>query len=83
LYIDFVTSYGHVDGVFQTFLAIVHHPYDPLYTLFGFFNLILAWSMQGFFSPCIYVFHKRDVPTTCLSYVSKLDWLNAIEVVKQ
>jgi hypothetical protein len=25
LYVDPVTNYCHVDGIFQTFLAIVHH----------------------------------------------------------
>jgi hypothetical protein len=31
LYVDPITSYGHVDGVFQIFLVIVHHSYNPLY----------------------------------------------------
>jgi hypothetical protein len=30
-----------------------------------------------------YMVHKRDVLIGCLSCVSRLDWLNAIEVVKQ
>jgi len=36
LYVDIVTSYGHVDGVFQTFLVIVHHSYDPLHMVWNF-----------------------------------------------
>jgi hypothetical protein len=36
LYVDIVTSYGHVDGVFQTFLVIVHHSYDPLHMVWIF-----------------------------------------------
>jgi hypothetical protein len=35
--VDPITSYGHVHGVFQIFLPIVHHSYDPLY---------MAWISQ-------------------------------------
>jgi hypothetical protein len=31
LYVDPITSYGHANGFFQTFLAIVHYSYDPLH----------------------------------------------------
>jgi hypothetical protein len=36
LYVDPITSYGHVNGVFQTFLVIVHYSYDPLHMVWIF-----------------------------------------------
>jgi len=45
LYVDPITNYGHVDGIFQIFLAIVHHSYDPIHMVWIFLNLILVWSI--------------------------------------
>jgi hypothetical protein len=36
LYVDPITSYGHADGIFQTFLVIVHYSYDPLHMVWIF-----------------------------------------------
>jgi hypothetical protein len=36
LYVDPITNYGHVDGVFKIFLAIVHLSYDPLHMVWIF-----------------------------------------------
>ncbi len=36
LYVDPITSYGHTNGVFQTFLAIVHYSYDALHMVWIF-----------------------------------------------
>jgi len=61
----------------------VHHSYDPLY---------MAWISESNFGVeylrfqffCrTYMVHKRGVLIGCLSYVSRLDWLNVVEVVKQ
>ncbi len=83
LYVDTTISYGHVDGVFQTFLVIVHHSYDPLH-LVWIFELNFGVDYVGFqFFPHTYMVHKREVLNGCLSCVYRLDWLNEVEVVKQ
>ncbi len=83
LYVDIVTSYGHVDEVFQTFLVIVHHSYDPLHVVWIFEpNFGVDYVGFQFFSH-MYMVHKRDVLIGILSCVSRLDWLNEVEVVKQ
>jgi hypothetical protein len=45
LYVDPITNHGHADGIFQIFLAIVHHSYDPIHMVWIFLNLILVWSI--------------------------------------
>jgi hypothetical protein len=45
LYVDLITNYGHADGLFQIFLAIVHHSYASIHMDFFFLNLILVWSI--------------------------------------
>jgi hypothetical protein len=83
LYVDPITSYGHVVEVFQIFLVIVHHSYDPLYMAWiSKSNFGVEYLRFQFFSRT-YMVHKMDVLIGCLSYVSRLDWLNVVEVVKQ
>jgi hypothetical protein len=31
MYVDLITSYGYGDGIFQTFLVVANHTYDPLH----------------------------------------------------
>jgi hypothetical protein len=45
-------------------------------------NYGVKYAWFQFFSH-IYMVHKRDPLISCLNYVSKLDWLNVVEVVKQ
>jgi hypothetical protein len=61
LYVDTITSYGHVDGVFQTFLVIMHHSYDPLHMVWIFEpNFVVDYvGFQFIFH--MYIVHKRDV----------------------
>jgi len=67
----------------QIFLIVVDHTYDPLHMVwiveptFG----VEYVRFQFFFHT--YMVHKRDPLTNCLSYVSRLNWLNIVEVVKQ
>ncbi len=83
LYFDTITSYGHVDGIFQTFLVIVHRSYDPLH-MDWIFEPNFGVDYVGFqFFSHTYMVHKRDVLHGCLSCVSRLNWLNEVEVVKQ
>jgi hypothetical protein len=59
------------------------HTYDPLHMVWiakPNYGVEYAWFQ--FFSR-IYMVHKRDPLISCLSYVSRLDWLNVVEVVKQ
>jgi hypothetical protein len=78
LYIDL-----HIDGVFQIFLAIVHHSYDSLHMVWILeLNLGVEYLRFQFFS-YTYVVHKRDVLTSYLSCVFKLDCLNVVEIMKQ
>ncbi len=83
MYVDPITSYGHVDGVFKIFLAIVHHSYDPLHIIWIFEpNFGVEYlGFQFFFHT--YMVHKRDVLTSYLNYVSTLNWLNAVQAMKQ
>jgi hypothetical protein len=81
LYVDIVTSYGHVNGVFQTFLVIVHHSYDPLYMVW-IFKPNFGVDYVGFQKNShLYMVQKKDVLNGCLSCVSRP--LNEVEVVKQ
>jgi len=50
------------------------------YTWFGLLNLLLVWNMQGF---SFFLTHTWFIKETLISfnYVSRLDWLNAVEVV--
>jgi len=83
LYVNPITSYGHADGVFQTFLVIVHYSYDPLHMVWIFEpNFGVEYVGFQFFS-YTYMVHKKDALTSCLNCVYKLDWVNIIEVMKQ
>ncbi len=83
MYVDPITSYGHVDGVFKIFLATMHHSYDPLHMVWIFEpNFGVEYlRFQIFFHT--YMVHKRDVLTSYLTYVSTLNWLNAVQAMKQ
>lgn len=73
LYVDLNTIYGHIDGVFQILLVIVHHSYDPLHTVW-ILELNFGVKYLGFQKKNrTYMVHKRDVLIGCLSCVSRLD----------
>ncbi len=83
LYVDLIMINGHVDGVFQTFLAFMHHSYDPLHMIW---NSKPNFGVEYLGFQCLfgtYIVHKRDVLTCCLSCVFRFDWLNVDLIVKQ
>jgi hypothetical protein len=83
LYVDPITSYGHVDGIVQIFFAIVHHSYDPLHMVWIFEpNFGVEYLGFQFFSHT-YMVHTKDVLIGYLSCVYRLDCLNVVEVMKQ
>jgi hypothetical protein len=44
LFVDLIMNNGHVDGVFQTSLAFMHHSYDPLHMIW-ISKPNLVWSI--------------------------------------
>ncbi len=75
---------GMLMEFFQIFLAIMCHSYDPLHIVW-IFKPNFGVEYLGFpFFFHTYMVHKRDVLIIgCLSCGFRLDWLNAIKVVKQ
>jgi hypothetical protein len=76
-----VKNYGYGDGIFQAFFVVADHTYDPLHMVW-IVEPTFGVEYVGFQFFChTYMVHKIDTLINCLSYESRLDWLNAGKVM--
>jgi hypothetical protein len=83
VYVDPITSYGLGDGIFQTFLVVANHTYDPLHMVWIVEFTSNVEYARLFFFPHTYMVHKKDPLTNYLNYISRLDCLNVVETTMQ
>jgi hypothetical protein len=81
LYIDIMTKYRSLDWIFEAFFSLMNGTSRTWVRLLN--PKIMCEYVTFRFYRCKYVLHKENTLILNLSVVFKVDWLIAIEVMKQ
>ncbi len=80
MYVDPITSHVYGDGIFKTLFVVANYTSNLLHMVWIVeFISSVEYARFFFFSHTCMV-HKKDSLTSCLSYVSKLDCLNVVNL---